>query len=267
MDAAPPSTSVLDTLRTVEFKLGLKGYNVDEVDEFLEKAAVEAEALKEQMRQSVERLRSANEHMAQLEQERPPAGEAVPEQPPPEPAGAAVSDDTLQRTLLLAQRFVEQTKRESENDASEILARAEEQAHVIVSQAEDRARQLSADSEHRLRAEVARLEATRSQLAADVESLGRHLESERARLRGSLSEMLKWIEEKVQPSASLMTLRQRLSDLPRPEGVSDRGGSRAGGRDSANGDRGAGGRREAGEPRSASSSDSLDAPRRMPDGD
>ncbi len=234
MDSAPPSTSVLDTLRTVEFKLGLKGYNVDEVDEFLEKAAVEAEAVKEYLRQSEERLREASERLAEVERRpasRPePSPEAKVEEAPapaPAPAPPSVSDDTLQRTLLLAQRFVEQTKRESEQEAADILARAEEQAQVIVAQAEDRARQLAADSEHRLRAEVARLETTRSQLAADVEGLARHLEAERSRLRGSLSELLKFVDEKVQAGPSLLALRQRVSDLPR---------SRS--RDSANGDRG-----------------------------
>ena len=48
MDTPQPHQSILETLRTVEFRLGLKGYNVDEVDEYLEKAAVEAEALQEQ---------------------------------------------------------------------------------------------------------------------------------------------------------------------------------------------------------------------------
>ena len=62
----PPQQPILETLRTVEFRLGLKGYNVDEVDEYLEKAAVEAERLSEQLRQTVERLRQAGERIAQL---------------------------------------------------------------------------------------------------------------------------------------------------------------------------------------------------------
>jgi DivIVA domain-containing protein len=56
MDA---SQSALDSLRTVEFRETLKGYHRDDVDEYLEKAAVEAEGLQEQLRQSGERLRPA----------------------------------------------------------------------------------------------------------------------------------------------------------------------------------------------------------------
>ena len=48
MDA---SQSALDSLRTVEFRETLKGYHRDDVDEYLEKAAVEAEGLQEQLRQ------------------------------------------------------------------------------------------------------------------------------------------------------------------------------------------------------------------------
>ncbi|MGO9458244.1 MAG: DivIVA domain-containing protein, partial [Acidimicrobiales bacterium] len=119
MESPPPSPSVLETLRTVEFRLGLKGYNVDEVDEYLEKAAVEAEGLHEQLRQMVERLRQASERIAQLEAERRQlAAVPVPVEAPP--------DDTLQRTLVLAQKFVDQTKRESEAEAAELVAQAEE---------------------------------------------------------------------------------------------------------------------------------------------
>ena len=70
MDGAPTSSSILDTLRTVEFRLGLKGYNVDEVDEYLDRAAQEAEALQETNRQLNERLRQAGDQIAQLERDK-----------------------------------------------------------------------------------------------------------------------------------------------------------------------------------------------------
>src|SRR3974390_3311817 len=119
MDSAPPPPAILETLRTVEFRLGLKGYNVDEVDEYLEKAAVEAEALHEQFRQANERRRQATERISQLEAERRngPVAQA--------PAAAPVNDDSLQRTLVMAQKFVDQAKRESEAEAAGSVAQAE----------------------------------------------------------------------------------------------------------------------------------------------
>jgi DivIVA domain-containing protein len=195
MDA---SQSALDSLRTVEFRETLKGYHRDDVDEYLEKAAVEAEGLQEQLRQTGERLRQAGERISQLEQ-------AVDHQPPPAPVVAepAIQDETLQRTLLLAQKFVDETKSDSEARAAKILSDADARARSVLADAETKAGQLAAESERRLREEVSRLEGIRGQLSGDVESMARHLESERTRLRTSLSEVIKWIDENVQPAATL----------------------------------------------------------------
>jgi cell division initiation protein len=205
MDSPQPTQSTLETLRTVEFRLGLKGYNVDEVDEYLEKAAVEAEALHEQLRQMTDRLRQASERIAQLERE----GSTAPQPAAAPAADAAITDDTLQRTLVMAQRFVDQAKRDAETEAAEVVGQAEERARATMAQAEERARQMSVEAEHRLREEVTRLEGMRGQLATDVENMARHLEAERNRLRGSLAEILKWVDDNIQPANSLMALRPR----------------------------------------------------------
>ncbi len=214
MDSALPAPSVLDSLRTVEFRLGLKGYNVDEVDEYLEKAAVEAEALHEQLRQQGERLRQATERITQLEADRRVA-------PPAAAAPAAASDESLQRTLLLAQKFVEQTQRESEAEAADVLARAEERARGILGDAENRAHRLTTEAEQRLREEVKRLEDKRGQLATDVENMAHHLQAERDRLRSTLAEVLRWVDENIHPEASLKGLspgREPSSGGARPSG-------------------------------------------------
>src|SRR5579864_7525673 len=100
MDNSPAPASILDTLRTVEFRLGLKGYNVDEVDEYLDKAAQEAEGLQEHVRQLNERLRQASERIAQLEREKRSAPAAAEGEDAVSASDTALSDETLQRTLL-----------------------------------------------------------------------------------------------------------------------------------------------------------------------
>jgi DivIVA domain-containing protein len=212
MDNGQPSQSILDTLRTVEFRLGLKGYNVDEVDEYLEKAAVEAERLQEQLRQTVERLRQASERIAHLESAGPPTVAAAPH------AEDRVADEALQQTLVMAQRFVEQAKRESQAEASRVLADAQERARSTIARAEEEANQLVNDSQLRLREEVERLEALRAQLATDVESMARHLDGERTRLRSMLADVLRWIDENVQPAESLMGMRPK-AEGSRPAGA------------------------------------------------
>jgi DivIVA domain-containing protein len=223
MDNSQAPSSILDTLRTVEFRLGLKGYNVDEVDEYLDKAAQEAEALQEHVRQLNERLRQASERIAQLERDKRAAPVAAESEESVAAAAAAaaaaaeanaLSDETLQRTLLLAQKFVDQTKRESEAEAAAVVAQAEEKARAAIAVAEATASQLQAETHQKLRDEVARLEATRTELATDVESMARHLESERNRLRGALSEILKWVDENVQPANSLMGVKPKAGPGP-----------------------------------------------------
>jgi cell division initiation protein len=220
MDNSQAPASILDTLRTVEFRLGLKGYNVDEVDEYLDKAAQESEGLQEHVRQLNERLRQASERIAQLERDKraaPVAAEGA-EAAVAASADAQLSDETLQRTLLLAQKFVDQTKRESEAEAATIVAHAEESARAAIAAAEATAAQLQAETHQKLREEVTRLEATRTELATDVESMARHLESERNRLRGALSEILKWVDENVQPANSLMGVKPKSGPAPRSAG-------------------------------------------------
>ncbi len=238
MDNAPsasPSstTSILDTLRTVEFRQQLKGYNVDDVDEYLDRAAQEAEALQEHVRQLNERVRQASDRIMTLERDKraAPAGEGAPDGAPASASAVepGLSDETLQRTLLLAQKFVDQTKRESEAEAAEIVSRAEDAARAAVEAAEQTAAKLQAESQEKLREEVARLESKRTELAADVESMARHLEAERNRLRGALSEILKWVDENVQPANSLMGVRPKAAASTRPssEPGADENGSGA----------------------------------------
>jgi cell division initiation protein len=223
MDNAQAPASILDTLRTVEFRLGLKGYNVDEVDEYLDKAAQEAEALQDHVRQLNERLRQASERIAQLERDKRNAPVAAESEEGAAVAAAsaesaALSDETLQRTLLLAQKFVDQTKRESEAEAATIVAQAEETARAAIAAAEATSAQLQAETHQKLREEVTRLESTRTELATDVESMARHLESERNRLRGALSEILKWVDENVQPANSLMGVKPKSAPAPQESG-------------------------------------------------
>src|SRR6202050_1424184 len=190
MDA---SQSALDSLRTVEFRETLKGYHRDDVDEYLEKAAVEAEGLQEQLRQGGERLRQAAERISQLET-------ALEQQPEPAPAEPAVADDTLQRTLLLAQKFVDHTTADAKGQAEQTISEAEARARMMTEEAQAQASQIAAEAEQRLRDEINRLETSRSKLTHEVEAMSRHLEGERNRLRAALGDILRWVDENVQPA-------------------------------------------------------------------
>src|ERR1700689_5359474 len=87
MDSTDNATSALDTIDTVAFKVGLKGYNVDEVDDFLERLSVEVRQLKDLAQQQRQQLRQAAERISQLDARAP----ADPVAAPPPPAAAAPS--------------------------------------------------------------------------------------------------------------------------------------------------------------------------------
>src|SRR5215469_16693497 len=142
MQSANQPGAALDNLRTVEFRQTLRGYHIDDVDEYLERVAVEVEALQEQMRQAGERLRQATDRIGQLE-----------DQP--------------------------KTQAPTEAQARTLLDEAQQRAGTTVTEAEEKAKALAEDSERRVRDEVARLETLRTKLAGDVEAITRHLDTER----------------------------------------------------------------------------------------
>jgi DivIVA domain-containing protein len=163
------------TLREVEFREKLRGYNQDDVDEFLERVAAGIEVLQERLRQASERAQRAEQRLT----EAPPTDE----------------DDTLRRTLVLAQRTADMAVKEAQDRASELLANAEAEARSMLAEAEESAKRITGDAEREIRVELSRLEEARAQLQADVEGLERHVETERSRVVGALSNALRWLEE------------------------------------------------------------------------
>lgn len=214
MQSANQPGAALDNLRTVEFRQTLRGYHIDDVDEYLERVAVEVEALQEQLRQAGERMRQATDRITQLEQQT-----RAPSVPAPMSASTTSAEESLQRTLMLAQKFVDQTQADAEAQARSLLEEAQQRARTTVSEAEERATAIADESERRVRDEVSRLESLRTKLAGDVEAITRHLDTERARLRGALGEMLHWIDENIQPGATLaVPAREEREQIDSPAG-------------------------------------------------
>ncbi|MBO0894696.1 MAG: DivIVA domain-containing protein, partial [Acidimicrobiales bacterium] len=103
------------TLREVEFREKLRGYNQDDVDDFLEQVAVGLEALQDQLRQANERAGQGGRSLL------------------------SDDDDPVRRTLVLAQRTADMAIKEAHEQADEIVAAAEARARATVSQADEEA--------------------------------------------------------------------------------------------------------------------------------
>lgn len=210
MDTTTTGQNALDALRTVEFRQSLRGYDVDEVDDFLEQAAVEADQLREQLRQATAQAAQATERLRVAEQARGTAPAAPAPAPAATPsttttASPSTAKDSVHRMLELAERFVEQTRKDAEAEAA-----------AVVADAQDRAKQLATDAQQRLADEVARLEGLRHRLGEDVERMSRQLESERTRISGSLHELLDWLETHLQPAAALTSMRHGTTEATEP---------------------------------------------------
>lgn len=160
------------TLREVEFREKMRGYHPEDVDHFLEQVAAGIEVLQDRLRQAVERAQRA---------------EAA--------ATEAGSDETLRKTLVLAQRTADLAVQEAREQASRILAAAEQQAQAILGEAEERGRRTLEDAVAESRSELARLESIRGAAQHDVDSLQRWLDEHKSHLQATLSEALSAVEK------------------------------------------------------------------------
>ena len=161
------------TLREVEFREKMRGYHPEDVDHFLEQVAAGLEVMQDRLRQAVERAQRAEAAASE----------------------AGGSDETLRKTLVLAQRTADMAVQEAREQASRILAGAEQQAQSILAEAEEMGRRAHEDAVNEVRAELGRLEAARQQSQQEVEALERWLEEHKAHLQDSLSEALESVEK------------------------------------------------------------------------
>lgn len=96
-----------------EFKKGMRGYNIDEVDEFLEKIAEDYEAVYKEnalLKEKMEVFQDKLDHYSKIE-------------------------TTIQSTLILAQNAADQAKQSSQIEAELIIKNANESAQKIMDKA------------------------------------------------------------------------------------------------------------------------------------
>ncbi|MGD0853943.1 MAG: DivIVA domain-containing protein [Acidimicrobiales bacterium] len=208
MDSTDSAYSALDAIDTVAFKIGVRGYNVDEVDDFLEKLSGEVHQLKELVSQQRQQLRQAGERINQLDarggSDAPASVPASAPAPAPAPRHISVSGaEQVTAMIVMAQQFIEQAQSEAEAKAREMTTSAQERAREIVAEARSRAED-----------EVNRLNGLKQRLSEDVETLTRQLDTERKRLGAALAEFSRWIESSLQVGGARSTAAPEPA--PRP---------------------------------------------------
>lgn len=180
-------------LRDMDIREGFRGYNRDEVDELLERAAQTIEELQE-------RIRKLSNQLAEVEAA------------PPAPAPTREAEETIHRTLLLAQRAADEAVAEAQAEAARLVEEARGRAASVVADAEASARRLAEGERRRLEQEVLELAARREALLADVDALERFSADYRERLRRMLQEDLDTLTARAAVSLPRPTLHE--VDLP-----------------------------------------------------
>src|SRR5437870_779604 len=190
-------------LREVEFKERWRGYDPEEVDDLLERVAAGLEEFENRVRQATERAVRAEQRASE----------------------GGDTDETLRRTLVLAQRTADAAIADAEERAKALVTDAEQRsgamvtdaerrARVMVTDAEVEARRVTDESETRLRENVSTLETARSKLQDDVDTLGRYLTDERDRLRTTLQALIVRVDSDLQPDRSVPAVSE--VDVPEP---------------------------------------------------
>ncbi|MBK5223158.1 MAG: DivIVA domain-containing protein [Acidimicrobiia bacterium] len=164
-----------DLLRNVEFNEARKGgYDHDDVDEFLDRAATELTTQHARLRDLDTRIDQAERRAAEAEAQARQSND---------------SDETLRRTLVLAQRTADAAIKEAQDDAARITAEARQGAAAMVAAAEESVRRDVGATRDRLQAEIGDLETHRDQLGTRIAELTTHVDVERARIRDELERL------------------------------------------------------------------------------
>jgi dTMP kinase len=138
--------------RDVQFREKLRGgYHPEDVDEFLEQAAVGLEELTERLRQATERAQRAEQVSAE----------------------ASATDEALKKMLLMAQRTADQAVREAQEEADKARREARQEAEQAVREAHEeaeRAVRRARDESERMMADA---RARANAVLADADERGR----------------------------------------------------------------------------------------------
>jgi DivIVA domain-containing protein len=174
-------------LRSSEIKDSWRGYDRDEVDDLLERAAVTIEGLTQQVQDVQSR----------------PVPTAVSAAPSEVPLPSSREDaEMLQRTLLLAQRAADDAVNEAQARAKEMLEESEAKAQTLVSDAEATARRIAEGERRRLETEILDLSARREQLRTDADALDEYVSGYRDRIRTAIEQDLANLGGQVEPPSA-----------------------------------------------------------------
>ncbi|MGC8626935.1 MAG: DivIVA domain-containing protein [Acidimicrobiales bacterium] len=177
--------------REVQFRekgRGGGGYHPEDVDEFLEQAALGVEQLLGRLHQAEERVRQLEESASE----------------------AASSEELLKRTLVLAQRTADQVVQEAREEAARIVAEARAQGEALLAEGAARGQRAYEDAIADQRSNLEAAEAALRQIQRESNALREWVDQHRAHLLSALADAQALVQ-----SAGLLSEPPAVSLAPR----------------------------------------------------
>lgn len=221
-----------DLLLEAKFAPARRGYDMAEVDDFLERCAEGLDILLARLKAEFERAENAEAAVVDLRRQIEAGGDATlvapspvaapepepaPAEPEPAPAPPEPAVDEPMRILIHAERTAEAAVADARAEAQRIRAEAEAaattqrtEAETLLAtakaEAETEARKAGEEARRAMQTEVTTLRRDRDALSDDIRNLRRWLDDQRGRMRTAARELQRLVED---PSA--------LRELPVPD--------------------------------------------------
>lgn len=229
-----------DLLLEAKFSAARRGYDMSEVDDFLERCAEGLDVLLVRLRAEFDRAERAEAELAQLREavDGGAADSAFAPAPTAEPTEDAAAPDAPaadapmavgepMRILIHAERTAEAAVAEARAEAEQIRSEAESVASTQRSEAETllertraeaeaEARRAGDEARREIQGEVVVLQQDRDALAGDIQLLRTWLDDQRGRLRSTARDLQRLADD---PSALREVAAPEISDAPHEEAL------------------------------------------------
>lgn len=207
-------------LEQAEFTRAKRGYDANEVDDFLDRAVAMATKVEARLTQALEESKGPPEPKgpapAEIEAEvdrrvkaRLAEAPAAPAPVPAAPPALASEEETaeeVRRTIVLAQRTADAAVREARQDAARLLNEAKDRAAALNDEADntlaaarlEMAREIDAErriAQERLAGEIGELESAREALRSDITVLERYVGEQRNQLRTTVDDLQRLLDD------------------------------------------------------------------------
>ncbi|MEZ5268069.1 MAG: DivIVA domain-containing protein [Microthrixaceae bacterium] len=197
-----------------EFTERRRGYDIDQVETFLEETGTAVAQLLVRHRQLEERATNAEARLAETERR-------LAEKPAPAPQPARSETDEVERatsTLLMAKRTADATLAEAEAEAEQVRSEATGRADSILAEARTTAAEELDAARRRTTEVVTTLEARRDAVAAVVEGLEKRIDEYRGQFVEAARHCRPWpMTPRCSSPGRRSLCRRRQGTHPEPE--------------------------------------------------